>query len=129
MASGSLSRNPRKDIRNDTKPIWFMAFKALLDVSLVYLSFNLTRMMCYANTHDRHHKIVMILSENSYTSFCAFSGAVLGFSMYCDRVLEICSRRIRPTPRLLSNKTRHALGINVFNGDRMCLLYISAQMS
>ncbi len=41
------------------------------------------------STHERHHKMVMTFSANSYTTFCAFSGAVLGESIYCARIDEI----------------------------------------
>lgn len=34
--SGSLSRAARNDIKNEIKPIWLMAFRALFDVSLVF---------------------------------------------------------------------------------------------
>lgn len=35
---GSLSLDPRNDIRKGTKDIWLMAFRALFEVSLVFLS-------------------------------------------------------------------------------------------
>lgn len=33
--------------------------------------------------------MVMTFSANSYTTFCAFSGAVLGESIYCAKIDEI----------------------------------------
>jgi hypothetical protein len=35
--TGSLSRDARKDIRKGTRLIWFIALRALLDVSLDFL--------------------------------------------------------------------------------------------
>jgi len=33
--------------------------------------------------------MVMTFSANSYTTFCAFSGAVFGDSIYCAKIDEI----------------------------------------
>lgn len=38
VETGSLSRAPRKDIRKGTRDIWLIAFRALFEVSLVFLS-------------------------------------------------------------------------------------------
>lgn len=42
MDSGSLSLDPRKDIRKGTSDIWLIAFRALFEVSLVSLSFKIS---------------------------------------------------------------------------------------
>lgn len=86
----SLSREARKDIRNGTRVMSLIALSALLDVSLDFLS----DYPAYAHdqgTHDRHHRMVMTFSANSYMSFLAFSGADFGSCRYCDKVPEIWS--------------------------------------
>ena len=59
-------------------------------------------------TYERHHSMVMMLSANSYTNFCAFSGAAFGFSRYCERVFDIyaikqCGQV--PTRRVMACRT------------------------
>jgi len=44
-------------------------------------------------THDKHQKIVITLSANSYASRVAFSGANLGFSSSWSSIDEICRGR------------------------------------
>ena len=79
--------------------IWLTEFRALFDVSLVFLSSTPPEAIQGRCTHERHHNIVMTLSANSYTSLCAFSGAVLGFSRYSDRILDIYIRTNRKYTR------------------------------
>lgn len=109
VARGSRSRDNKKAIKNGTSARLFTAPSALFDVSLY---FDLSdspepfrplrcargrrkkkpscgRPRAQQSTHERHHKMVMTFSANSYTTFCAFSGAVLGESIYCAKVDEI----------------------------------------
>ena len=62
---GSLSFDPRKDIRNGTSATWLMAFNALFEVSLDRLINLLLQLSIVKNTHERHHNTVMTLSANS----------------------------------------------------------------
>ena len=43
----------------------------------------------FKETYDKHHRVVMTLSANSYTSFRAFSGVALSPAKYCESVVEI----------------------------------------
>jgi hypothetical protein len=42
-------------------------------------------------TYERHQRMVITFSENSYTSLFVFSGADFGFSRNCCSVVEIWS--------------------------------------
>jgi hypothetical protein len=114
VGRGSLSRDDKKDIKNGTSARSFTALSALFDVSLYFDWSDQTILNPNANpsatlraalvdgrrrvfsfsrarhsTHERHHKMVMTFSANSYTTFCAFSGAFFGESIYCARIDEI----------------------------------------
>jgi hypothetical protein len=118
VGRGSLSRDDKKDIKNGTSARLFTALSALFDVSLCFdwsdqtvPNPNVNRTVtlraalvdggrrghsllararaCVISTHERHHKMVMTFSANSYTTFCAFSGAIFGESIYCARIDEI----------------------------------------
>jgi len=80
-ARDSLSRDAKKDMRKGIRLMLLIAFKALLDVSL-RRTVSFFHQIHGTKTHDRHQRVVITLSANSYISFCAFSGAVLGFSRY-----------------------------------------------
>lgn len=118
VGRGSLSRDDKKDIKNGTSARLFTALSALFDVSLCFdwsdqtvpnpnanrtvtlraalvdggrrgRSHPRARSRLRHSTHERHHKMVMTFSANSYTTFCAFSGAFFGESIYCARIDEI----------------------------------------
>jgi hypothetical protein len=105
VGRGSRSREDRNDIKNGASARLFTAVSALFDVSLCFDSSDqITRQtqkkkktgtatpracLQHFKTHERHHKMVMTFSANSYTTFCAFSGAVFGDSIYCAKIDEI----------------------------------------
>lgn len=78
-------------MRNGIRWIAFMAFNALLDVSLKdHYQFQGNNKKKKVNSYERHHNVVITLSANSYTTFCTFSGAVLaGDSKNWDSVADI----------------------------------------
>lgn len=108
VAIGKLSFAARKDIRKGISWMSLMAFSALFEVSLLKLDISAKEELL--QTHERHQRTVITFSENSYTIFFAFSGDCLGFSRNWERRDDI-------------------LGMKVFMGAKMFLLYISAQIS
>ena len=92
---GSFARDSKKAIRKGTRFTWFTAFNALFEVSLRrgHVSSHHVDDDDPSGTHDKHQKIVITLSANSYASRVAFSGADFGFSRSWSRIDEICRGR------------------------------------
>jgi hypothetical protein len=95
-ADGSLSREAKNDIKKGMRWTSLMAFNALFEVSL-QLIYNTTRIYDQG-THERHHSVVITLSENSYISFCVLPGEGFGDSRYWANVVEICGRDVVREP-------------------------------
>ncbi len=128
--SGKLSLEARKDIKKGTSDIWFIAFKALFEVSLVFVS---SRDASHHRTatgylrqapEDRYHIVCELVDE-----LLRILGRVL---WRCEELGQSARDLVLP---ILERKVANGrvgcvtLGTNVLRGARMFLLYISAQMS